>query len=67
MEVSFFIDSDDFIENNALNILIENYNQHKVDIIIGDFKKIKDGISDSGHSAVFSSSKLLKTGYYRLY
>ena len=60
-EFLFFVDSDDFIENNAISLLMKNYNQHKADIIIGDFLKIKDDISsDSGHNAFFSSSKLLK-------
>jgi len=59
-EFIFFLDSDDFIENNAIKLLIENYQRTKADIIIGDFLKIKDdNISDSGHNAVFSSSKLL--------
>ncbi len=67
----FFVDSDDYIENNALSLLIENYNQHKADIIVGDFNKIKDGISDSGHNRFFPSSKLLTkqdiTNYTRCY
>ena len=55
----FFIDADDFIENNALNLLIENYNQCRADIIIGDFKKIKNGNSIARYNSIFSSSKLL--------
>ncbi|MDP2922781.1 MAG: glycosyltransferase family 2 protein [Candidatus Omnitrophota bacterium] len=57
----FFVDADDFIENNAINLLIENYNRYKADIIVGDFKKIKNrsDISDSGHNNFFLSSKLL--------
>ncbi len=55
----FFIDADDFIENNALNLLIENYHQHKADIIVGDFNKIKNDNSVSEDNSVFSSSKLL--------
>ncbi len=55
----FFVDADDSIEINALKLLVEKYNQHKADIIIGDFIKIKDKTSDSGHGAVFSSSKFL--------
>jgi len=59
-EFIFFLDSDDFIKNDALSLLIENYNQHKADIIVGDFNKIKeDKKSDSGHARFFSSSKLL--------
>lgn len=58
-EFIFFVDSDDFIKNNALDLLIENYRQTKADIIVGDFNKIQDDISDSGHDRFFSSSKLL--------
>ena len=31
-EFLFFVDSDDFVENNAINLLTENYNQHKADM-----------------------------------
>jgi len=59
-EFIFFVDSDDFIDNDALNLLIGSYNQYKADIIVGDFNKIKDNnSSDSGHSRFFLSSKLL--------
>jgi len=55
----FFVDADDFIEKNALNLLIEKYDQCKADVIVGDFKKIKDDVFNSGHERVFSTSKLL--------
>jgi len=55
----FFIDADDFIENNALNLLVESYNQHKADIVVGSFNKIRNSNSVYGHNGVFSSSKLL--------
>lgn len=57
----FFLDADDFIENNALNLLIENYRRTKADIIIGDFRKINDNNSnpDSGHGRILLESKLL--------
>lgn len=59
-EFIFFVDTDDFIESNALDLLIGNYHQTKADIIIGDFKKVKNNVfSDSGHNRFFSSSKLL--------
>jgi len=58
-EFLFFVDSDDFIENNAISLLMKNYNQHKADIIIGDFNKINDNNPDSGHGRVFPNSKLL--------
>lgn len=55
----FFIDSDDFIENYALDLLIKNYNQYKADITVCDFNKIKDYNSDSKPHDTFLSSKLL--------
>jgi len=58
-EFLFFIDSDDFIENNAISLLMENYNQTNADIIIGDFKKVNDNNPNSGHNRVFPDSKLL--------
>lgn len=55
----FFIDADDFIEKNALKLLISE--EGKADWIIGNFKKIKkDGsVAGSGNDKVFSASKLL--------
>jgi glycosyltransferase involved in cell wall biosynthesis len=58
-EFIFFVDSDDFIENDAIKLLIENYRRTRADIIIGDFNKINDNNPDSGHNRVFSNSKLL--------
>ncbi|MBU2540190.1 glycosyltransferase family 2 protein [Patescibacteria group bacterium] len=56
----FFLDSDDFIENNAISLLIENYRRIKADIIIGDFRKINDNNNpDSGHGRILLESKLL--------
>jgi len=39
-EFIFFVDSDDYIESNALQLLIDN--QDGVDLIIGDFRRMKD-------------------------
>jgi glycosyltransferase involved in cell wall biosynthesis len=58
-EFIFFIDSDDFIENDALNLLIKSFRQHKADIIIGDFRKIKKGIVENRNDISFSGNKLL--------
>ena len=61
-EFIFFLDADDFIEKNALSLLVENYDKYKVDLIIGDFNKIKEDVSEisnSGHDRFFSGSKLL--------
>lgn len=57
----FFIDADDFIEKNSLELLMHGYNQHNADLVIGDFKKIENGkVDDSGHNRVFSEDKLLR-------
>ena len=58
-EFIFFVDADDFIENDALSLIIENDNQYKADIIIGTFKKIKKGVVEKRNDIVFSSNKLL--------
>ena len=39
---------------------MENFHQHKVDMVIGDFNKINDNNFASGHDRVFPNSKLLK-------
>lgn len=70
-EFIFFVDADDFIEKNALSLLIESYHQHRADIVVGDFRKIKDGPSKSGHCNIFPESSLLRNqdiiNYVRLY
>ena len=43
-EFIFFVDADDFIKSNALDLLIGNYHQTKADIIIGDFKRVKNNV-----------------------
>jgi len=67
----FFVDADDFIEGNAISLLIENYKQYKADIIIGDFKKVKKGIVENRNDISFSSNKFLTKqdiiNYSRLY
>ncbi|MBU4580269.1 glycosyltransferase [Patescibacteria group bacterium] len=70
-EFIFFIDADDFIDSDALSLLIESYNKHKADIIIGDFKKIKNGIIEKKENISLLSDKLLTNqdiiDYSRLY
>lgn len=34
----FFIDSDDLLEINALDLLVQSYHQTRADVIVGDFK-----------------------------
>jgi len=54
-----FVDSDDFIENNALSVLIDNYSRNNADIIIGDARSIKDGVLGPGYKGSFMESRLL--------
>ncbi|MDD5012082.1 MAG: glycosyltransferase family 2 protein [Candidatus Nanoarchaeia archaeon] len=58
-EFIFFLDIDDFIESNAIGLLIKNYNQYKADIVVGDFKNVGKSMTNSGHSNVFSEDKLM--------
>lgn len=58
-EFIFFIDADDIIDKNALSALIEIYNQHKSDIIVGDFNAIKNGNYGPGYKGVFPCDKKL--------
>lgn len=53
----FFIDADDFLEKDALELLIKN--QNGADLVIGDFKKIREGDTNSGNARVFCKSQLL--------
>ena len=55
----FFIDADDFIENNALSLLIENYRQTKADVIAGDFKIENCKADATDIMFLFSNNKLL--------
>ncbi|MDD2680427.1 MAG: glycosyltransferase family 2 protein [Candidatus Omnitrophica bacterium] len=58
-EFIFFLDSDDIMENNAIELLIENFNRTKADIIIGNFKSVKGDIVEERRDVVFSRSNLL--------
>lgn len=58
-EFIFFVDADDFIKSNALELLLGSYNRYSADLVVGDFKKIQDGESASGHKSVFPESRLL--------
>ena len=55
----FFIDADDYVENDALELLIESYNRHKVDMVAGNFNKVKNSNIESKDNITFSSNKLL--------
>lgn len=70
-EFIFFLDSDDYIEIDAIKLLIDSYKEHKADLIIGDFKKIKNGIVENRNDISLSGNKLLTkrdlTDYSRSY
>ena len=70
-EFIFFLDADDYIKRGAINLLVENYYQTKADIVIGDFKKIKNGFIEDRKDILFSSDQLLAkkdiVNYARLY
>lgn len=56
----FFVDSDDLLEINALDLLLQSYHQAGADVVVGDFK-IEDhscGLP-SEDVFLFSSNKLL--------
>lgn len=58
-EFIFFLDHDDFIEGNAIELLIKSYNQYKAEIIIGDFNHAGKKISLSGNDNIFKKDKLM--------
>lgn len=58
-EFIYFMDSDDIMEKEALKELIENYKQHKSDMITGDFYSISNGNYGPGFKGVFPGSEKL--------
>jgi glycosyltransferase involved in cell wall biosynthesis len=41
-EAVFFLDADDFIEYNAIEILVKAYKQHQADLVMGNFGKLEN-------------------------
>lgn len=41
-DLIFFLDADDFIEKNALEILVAKYNQYQSDLVMGNFSKLEN-------------------------
>lgn len=70
-EFVFFIDADDYIENNAFELLINAYQKNKADIIVGNFKKIKDGREEIRSDILIEKNKIFNAQdiveYARLY
>ena len=55
----FFIDADDFIQKNALELLLEGCREHKADLVVGDFIKVKDGDGNGRPGNAFANDTLL--------
>lgn len=59
-ELIFFLDSDDFLDKDAFQLLLSAHNQHGVELAIGDFHKVvNDKPTPSGHINVFTSDAIL--------
>ena len=58
-EFIFFIDADDYLEENAFGLLIGGYKKYKADIVIGNFKKIKNNEIEKRNDVYFEDNKLL--------
>lgn len=53
-ELVFFLDADDFIEKNTLEILLEKYNQSQPDLVMSNFNKLENNGEIKKQSVVFS-------------
>lgn len=67
----FFIDADDYIQDNALNLLVEDYRQHGADLTVCNFNKISADTLAAQNNGLFSKDMLLTKediiGYARCY
>lgn len=53
-----FVDSDDFVERNAISALIKGYNQTQADLVVGAFNKVND-VNTISQVRDFSQDQLL--------
>ena len=59
-DLIYFLDIDDSIEPNAIELLVEQYEKHDVDLVIGDFYRVTENVkSASGNALNFSGDALL--------
>lgn len=58
-DLIMFLDSDDYLEPNALNMLMGKYREHGADIVIGNFRTFSNNAHNSGHKGAFESDKLM--------
>lgn len=67
-EFIFFLDADDYILPNALELLLESQKTSNSDIVVGDFcKKISGKTVNSGHMNAFSNDTVLDAKALRAY
>ena len=59
-EFIFFVDSDDFIEIDAIKLLVESCVVNNLDLSIADFRKIGKKIEASGNDRIFTANTLLE-------
>ncbi|MFA5879334.1 MAG: glycosyltransferase family 2 protein [Candidatus Margulisiibacteriota bacterium] len=57
-EFIFFLDADDFLEKDALKILIAGYQETKADIVIGNFQKVNQDAIEERRDFVLTSNQL---------
>lgn len=59
-ELIYFLDVDDYIEEETLLTLFKEFEKTDVDLVVGDYKKImKEETLDSGHSKYFENDTVL--------
>ena len=59
-DLIYFLDVDDTIEPTTIESLVEQYEKHDVDWVIGDFYRVTEGVkTTSGNELVFSGDTLL--------
>ena len=59
-EFVFFMDADDAIEGNAIELLMENQSRTRADIVAGDYRKVGDKVLPSGLNSFFKGSVLME-------
>lgn len=57
-EFIFFLDADDFIEDDAINTLMKRYRESNADFIIGNFRKMKNGFEEKRTDTQILEDKL---------
>ncbi len=60
-ELIMFLDSDDFLEPNALSMLAGKYREHGADMVIGNFRTLSNNAYGPGHKGAFESDKMMMT------